>query len=613
MSEIFHFENIKNNIDFKLEWENEVLTEFKSYQFIKNLKHTSANYILPLNYIAYPWALLIDYYIIKYKSIYPSFYHFIKEIGLIDQLSTIKNNCITVVQSYHFKKYLNDFKKIGIKYIFSPHITKNDFLQIFYTHNIVVFPYYIFPSITSKNKLDKDILYNFVGNTNYSIDRPTSIRNNIVQLNHPDNCYVKKLDEWHFNNSIYCNQLNLLKNNDDISNNDISNNKLSREDEYRHIMGSSIFSICPLGIGPNSIRLWESFTYNTIPVSISDDLWFPFYMDVKWDHLIVNIKEHDYKNILELNNIKKEQIADYQENIETFYDTYFAEDSFGSIMLDAFKPYDKINLLMPWFNHDDTNSLRYQEIHICLEKNLQNNKIKQIIFFYEVDDVKNINYDLYNNPKIKIIPVITQNKREISFNRIARFANENLINEICIISNNDIYFDNTLNNISKLDFYKYNYFISLTRKNCDNYLDNKDNMWKPHSGSQDSWIFVSPIKLMNNEINLGWVQCDNIISESYHSLGYNVINPHYSINSWHLHKFNITNFLLDNFNYNYKFKMRKIPLKSISDIIDSSVSNEYLILENIDTNINTNIDTNTNNRINISKLGRLKEKWLKKI
>ena len=138
-------------------------------------------------------------------------------------------------------------------------------------------------------------------------------------------------------------------------------------------------------------------------------------------------------------------------------------------------------------------------------------------------------------------------------------------------------------------------------------------MWKPHSGSQDSWIFVSPIKLMNNEINLGWVQCDNIISESYHSLGYNVINPHYSINSWHLHKFNITNFLLDNFNYNYKFKMRKIPLKSISDIIDSSVSNEYLILENIDTNINTSTNTNTNNRINISKLGRLKEKWLKKI
>jgi len=63
--------------------------------------------------------------------------------------------------------------------------------------------------------------------------------------------------------------------------------------------------------------------------------------------------------------------------------------------------------------------------------------------------------------------------------------------------------------------------------------------------------------------------------------------------------------------------MRKIPLKSISDIIDSSVSNEYLIFENIDTNIdtNTNVNTNinTNNRINISKLGRLKEKWLKKI
>ena len=75
-------------------------------------------------------------------------------------------------------------------------------------------------------------------------------------------------------------------------------------------------------------------------------------------------------------------------------------------MLDAFKPHYKINLLIPWFNHEDTNSLRYQEIHTCLENNLQNNKINKIIFFYEIDDVKNINYDLYNNPKIKIIPVI---------------------------------------------------------------------------------------------------------------------------------------------------------------------------------------------------------------
>ena len=75
------------------------------------------------------------------------------------------------------------------------------------------------------------------------------------------------------------------------------------------------------------------------------------------------------------------------------------------------------------------------------------------------------------------------------------------INETCIISNNDIYFDETLTNIYRLDFYKSKYFIALTRKNYGKYVDSNNKVWKPHPSSQDSWIFKTPIKIMENDVN----------------------------------------------------------------------------------------------------------------
>ena len=608
MSKIYHFDSNdtlfakENNI--KIDWEKEVLTEYKSYQYIKNINN------LPLSYIAYPWALLIDYY--HNKSFYGqknniSFFNFLEKLDLIEQLKDKTDYSFTVVQSYHFKKYLSDFKKLGIKYIFSPHITKNDFLPIFYKYGIIIYPYYIYPAVTSNiyNPIGKHIIYSFIGNVNYSSSRPTIVRNNIVSMKHLENSYVEKLDEWHFNQAVYHNQLKIIKY--DLSEKEIIIKKNERENKYRNVMETSLFSICPLGIGPNSIRLWESFTYNSIPVSISDDLWLPFYINVNWNQLMINIKENNYHEISELKKINSKKISQYQDNILSFYNSYLTDENFGSIVPKLFERKSKVNLLVPWYNHVDKNCLRYQEIHDCLKYNLENKNIKSIVFFYEVTSYEEINFEDYNHPKIKIIPVITSKKRDINFNQLVKYANEHLLNEVCIISNNDIYFDDTISRIFELDFYKYNYFISLTRKNHGKYLDNNNKIWKPHSASQDSWVFTSPIKLMENNINLGWIQCDNIISASYDSLGYQVINPHYSINAWHLHKYNNTNELLKKFNYNYKYKMKKVKLQTIEEIENNS-SIPYFTL--VEQNNPDNIVTKKDNKINISKLSNLKKKWV---
>ena len=427
-----------------------------------------------------------------------------------------------------------------------------------------------------------------------------------------ENSFVNKLDEWHFNQAVYNNQLNII--NSKLSSGEIIEEKTNRENKYRQIMEKSLFSICPLGIGPNSIRLWESFTYNTIPVSISDDLWLPFYINIDRKELMIDIKEDDYQDILNLKMINSNKITKYQNKIMDFYQSYLTYEKFGSIIYEPFKKQNMVNglvtLLVPWYNHIDKTSLRYTEIHKCLEINLKNKYIKTIIFFYEVSNEEEILFEDYIDPKIKIIPVITSKIRDISFNRLVRYANENLINELCIISNNDIYFDDTLTELTQLNFYKNNYFISLTRKNHDRYLDNNKKLWKPHSASQDSWIFVSPIKLMKQEINLGWIQCDNIISASYDSFGYQVINPHYSINTWHLHMYNNTNELLEKYNYNYQYQMKKIKLESIEDILKSTCVPLFNLAYNEQSVKIEDTLIKKENKLDISKLSNLKKKWI---
>lgn len=590
MSKIITFDKKEfkiNNIKFTLNWENNVLTEEKSSDYL-----LENNISLPLDYIAFPWAFLIDIYCNRFKHFFSDFYFFIKTLGLTEKLDPGKKY-ITTSQSYHTLEntILDTFKKLNIKYLFCPHARELEFLKNFYLNDLLILPYMIYPSITG-NEVEKTIFYSFIGNINYKPVRPTKIRNDICKMKHSDNCYIKSIDKWHFDDAIYGKQLGLVKydKNDD--------HQKTREKEYRDILAKSLFSLCPLGIGPNSIRFSESLVFNSIPISISDDLWLPFYLDVDWDNIRVNLEESKIDDIPKL-SLSDSQIKKYQQHILDFSNQYLDTNKFGCQLVKFFEVKNKYTLLVPWYNITD--KLRYQEIHICLQKNLDNEYINQIIFFYEVKNKSEIDYQKYNNPKIIIIPVITDKKRDINFNQMVEYCNQNLLNQICIISNNDIYFDFTLNNLKELDFIKNNYFVSLTRKNCDDYLDNNNNIWKPHSASQDSWVFRTPLKKMPENINLGWIQCDNIISESYYQLSYYVINPHHSINSWHLHKFNNTNNLLQNYNYSYKYKMLKIPLQSISEILLNKN-------KKLDLSRNEKKHFIPSNRLNLSKFDKLKKK-----
>ena len=172
--------------EIELTWQEPVITEKKIFENVKNCKIN-----LPYTYVGYPWATLFDLHRLKYDKL--TFQDFLDKLDLWIKVE----NGITVLQSHNFKNYLEPLKKMGIKYFFCVHAVKAEFINLFYEHNIVVVPIYTFPANScidiSLINDNKQILYSFMGMVNYNYNRPTIIRNKLLEINHPDNCVVKKM------------------------------------------------------------------------------------------------------------------------------------------------------------------------------------------------------------------------------------------------------------------------------------------------------------------------------------------------------------------------------------------------------------------------------------
>jgi hypothetical protein len=127
-------------------------------------------------------------------------------------------------------------------------------------------------------------LYSFIGA--YSPDGYLSpARQWIYELPPSDDAFVMMRNAWHYESAVYGEQIAqqatplpvqaLLERNGD---------------EYDAALSDSIFSLCPSGSGPNSIRLWESLGFGCIPVLLSDSLRLPGATE-EWEEAIVRVPE----------------------------------------------------------------------------------------------------------------------------------------------------------------------------------------------------------------------------------------------------------------------------------------------------------------------------------
>ena len=288
-------------LKFKLFWQYPVITEKTFY--LQNKEHE--------NFFGFPWATIID----KRYDLNIIF-------KLIKPYMRENVQYYTCCQHISFRKLIPLFKLLNIYTVYTPHkILFEDKLSDIQLNPCPLYAVNI--EDPSRNEvfskcepmnLKRKILYSFQGAYHPSWYL-TDIRKRIFEMNHPDNCYVNHIGNWHFDNVVY----NKLQNSEYALNE--SDSDKERTVKYNRLLLDSRYSLCPSGSGPNSIRFWESLAVGSIPILLADTLELPSHE--LWDKAIVRIPENKLEELQTiLDSISEEKEHEMRKNCMILYEYY---------------------------------------------------------------------------------------------------------------------------------------------------------------------------------------------------------------------------------------------------------------------------------------------------
>jgi hypothetical protein len=191
-----------------------------------------------------------------------------------------------------------------------------------------------------------------------------------------------------------------------------------------------------------------------------------------------------------------------------------------------------VNLYTSYYQ--DKNPKRQKELLYCLKKNIENPLIDNIFLIVE-GEVK-----LPINGKLIIIEA-----NRPTYRNFFDLINDTVTspNDISILANTDIYFNDTLQ------------LIDLREKQCialSRWDKRKDGL-RLHNErySQDTWIFKGKIRNVRFcDFFMGIPGCDNRIAYELNRAGYRLFNPANAIQSIHYHQSDL---------HNYDHNTPKIP------------------------------------------------------
>lgn len=136
-------------------------------------------------------------------------------------------------------------------------------------------------------------------------------------------------DLWHFNKIVYNYQIA----GDQAHKNAID---MSAVKTYNEMLSDSIFSLCPVGAGPNTLRLWESLAMGSIPVNLSDTYEFPdlkrlpIELNIKWEDVIVFHPEKDISTLdQKLRSIPKTKLNQMQRDGKRLFEALLKYNCIG--------------------------------------------------------------------------------------------------------------------------------------------------------------------------------------------------------------------------------------------------------------------------------------------
>lgn len=270
----------RNIIAYPHGWQYPAITEQHAYERVCESLPDAPHVV----YIGFPWATVIDFLQTgQYDKAQP----------YIEALKQIPSNNafvkITVAQHIFAARFIELFESVGITDLFWSHAQNN----MHRLHTVRIHPFPLFPvrcldspDYAPKPFHDRKYLYSFIGAYD-PVHYLSEARLWISKLPQSDDALVRVTKEWHFNSTVYDKQ---------IWSNPVTPEKQAQLDSdaasYRNLLADTVFSLCPSGSGPNSIRLWESLGLGCIPVIIADTLHLPGERS-EWEEAAIFIREEE--------------------------------------------------------------------------------------------------------------------------------------------------------------------------------------------------------------------------------------------------------------------------------------------------------------------------------
>lgn len=262
-------------------WQYPCATEKQAYENHLNInhgKHISLQSGIVHIYVPLPWATYID------RKSYPEGY--LQKIGAllrhyrdIAVKAGLNLKVHSVCQHIHWIRILEKAQQLGITDIHLSHKdskTQQKQHEAGYKFNLHGYPLiavnYVIPErsqgMERKAPRDKKLLASFIGaHMPHYLDSSRLKLFEAAKESGRKDVFVDLGNEWHFNKIVYEEQ---------VLNRAMTANHLDEHDKktfnYNTILSDSVFSLCPIGAGPNTLRFWESIAVGSIPVLFSDDL-----------------------------------------------------------------------------------------------------------------------------------------------------------------------------------------------------------------------------------------------------------------------------------------------------------------------------------------------------
>ena len=179
-----------------------------------------------------------------------------------------------------------------------------------------------------------------------------------------------------------------------------------------------------------------------------------------------------------------------------------------------------IRLYTTWY--EERRADRAAEYVECLQRNVRCKSLSEIIVF---DESKALRHE---PGRLRVVPV---QSRPTFADIISKINEDASPSDFSLIANTDIVFDDSIMMLYKVP---WDGRLAFALSRWDVKLDGTCELFE-RKDSQDCWVFQGRVPDSIGNYPLGVYDCDNKFAWELHEAGYDVLNPSFSLRTFHYH------------------------------------------------------------------------------